>query len=413
MKPAVSIVIPVYNSAKYLSMCLDSVLHQTLQNIEILCIDDGSMDESRDILQSYETQDDRIRVIDYKNNHGPAYARNVGLDAARGKYIFFLDSDDMIVPGAFSALVEFADNEALDIVFFDAEIIYENEEIKKNFHDYVGKRKNIYPHIYSGYEFFFSAGENGDYDSVLWRRFFKKSFLRQNQLHFLNGSYFGEDTLFCWQTVLLAKRVRCLNRSYYIYRRREGSSMTSPVTIKRLESAIAVHCEEVRFLCEYPRDIVEMKPVYDFLALSLSNLRKVYIMVQQAGNDMTQIRFSDPFYEMIYRAFILQGIGSRQLSLDELEKIDKAQQVIIYGAGKVGKDVLRYLSDYNINRVFFAVTRLAEEPQYVMGNLVHSIDEFVGQASESIVLLAVTRRYQDKMLANLDALGFCNVLVLV
>lgn len=91
----VSVIIPVYNVEPYLSSCLDSVCHQTLRDIEIICINDGSTDRSLDILQSYAERDSRIQVYS-QENRGPGKARNAGIYRAHGEYIQFVDSDDML-----------------------------------------------------------------------------------------------------------------------------------------------------------------------------------------------------------------------------------------------------------------------------------------------------------------------------
>ena len=91
--PTVSVIVPVYNAADYLAECLDSLLEQTLKEIEIICIDDGSTDSSLEILRSYEQRDSRVAVLK-QNNAGPGAARNNGIEAARGEYLYFLDADD-------------------------------------------------------------------------------------------------------------------------------------------------------------------------------------------------------------------------------------------------------------------------------------------------------------------------------
>ena len=98
-QPLVSVIIPVYNVERYLAQCLDSVSHQTYQNLEIICVNDGSRDGSLDILRRYADEDARIQVID-KANGGVSRARNDALDCARGEYIMFVDSDDWVEPDA-------------------------------------------------------------------------------------------------------------------------------------------------------------------------------------------------------------------------------------------------------------------------------------------------------------------------
>ena len=97
--PKVSVIVPVYNTEKYLRQCLDSVVNQTLQDIEVICIDDGSTDDSKRILDEYAHRDARILVYS-KENGGQSSARNKGMDLAQGDYLYFLDSDDYILDTA-------------------------------------------------------------------------------------------------------------------------------------------------------------------------------------------------------------------------------------------------------------------------------------------------------------------------
>ncbi len=117
MIPKVSIIIPVYNVEKYLKECLNSVVNQTLKEIEIICVDDGSTDNSLSILEEYAKKDNRINLLKQENS-GAGAARNKGLDSARGEYIYFLDSDDFLELNAIEILYnQIAKNQA-DICFF-------------------------------------------------------------------------------------------------------------------------------------------------------------------------------------------------------------------------------------------------------------------------------------------------------
>lgn len=118
----VSVIIPVYNVEPYLSACLDSVCHQTLRDIEIICINDGSTDRSLDILQSYAERDSRIQVYS-QENRGPGEARNAGIYRAHGEYIQFMDSDDMLEPDVLLYAYEKAKAEKLDVFAFDAHAV--------------------------------------------------------------------------------------------------------------------------------------------------------------------------------------------------------------------------------------------------------------------------------------------------
>ena len=117
--PKISVVIPVYNVEKYLEECLESVLSQDVLNIEVICIDDCSADRSADILKKYETLDPRVRVSVNSRNRGQSYGRNVGLSRARGEYVYMLDSDDKLMPGAFRELLQLCLAGNPDVIGFE------------------------------------------------------------------------------------------------------------------------------------------------------------------------------------------------------------------------------------------------------------------------------------------------------
>ncbi|MBR0401036.1 MAG: glycosyltransferase family 2 protein, partial [Lachnospiraceae bacterium] len=123
--------IPVYGVEPWLAECLDSVLAQTLTEIEVLCVDDASPDRCGEILDEYAARDSRMRVFHLKENRRQGYGRNLGMDHARGTYIYLLDSDDRIRPEALERLYALAEADSLDGIFFDTEVFYENERLAR------------------------------------------------------------------------------------------------------------------------------------------------------------------------------------------------------------------------------------------------------------------------------------------
>ena len=116
-QPKVSIIIPVFNVEMYLKECLDSVLGQTLKDIEVICVDDGSTDASPQMLREYAEKDERLKII-YQENKGAGTARNVGMKEARGKYLFFMDSDDYCALDFLEKTTKYADEKKSDILVF-------------------------------------------------------------------------------------------------------------------------------------------------------------------------------------------------------------------------------------------------------------------------------------------------------
>ena len=119
MEPKVSVIIPVYNVEKYLGPCLDSILGQTLNNIEVICVDDGSTDRSLEILREYEKRDARVKVLTQPNTNAGA-ARNKGIQQARGEYLSFLDSDDHFDPTMLEKCAARMDQDRSDVLVFGA-----------------------------------------------------------------------------------------------------------------------------------------------------------------------------------------------------------------------------------------------------------------------------------------------------
>lgn len=127
----VSIVVPVYNTSKYLDECLSSLVNQTFRNIEIICVNDGSTDSSLEILRKWEDKDKRVIIIDSKVNHRQGWARNQAIKIAKGKYIGLVDSDDYVSENMYESLLENSDNFTADLVFSDLYATHSNVIIKR------------------------------------------------------------------------------------------------------------------------------------------------------------------------------------------------------------------------------------------------------------------------------------------
>lgn len=228
MGKKISVIIPVYNVEKYLAQCLDSVIAQSLREIEIICVNDGSKDGSRDILTAYAEKDKRILVLD-KANGGLSSARNAGFNVASGKYILFLDSDDFLYASdVLSALYQKAEDNFLEQLFFDAEVVFESEDVKKQNSNYIDyyKRKNNYTDILTGKELFCALQANWDFKPNACMQFFLKRFLEDNNLTFYEN-ILHEDEVFTLECVTLSKKAAYINIPCLIRRIRGNSIMTT------------------------------------------------------------------------------------------------------------------------------------------------------------------------------------------
>lgn len=200
-KKILSIIIPVYNSEKYITECIESIIKQKNEKIEVLLIDDGSTDSSSKICDWYSENDKRINVI-HKENDGVSSARNKGLSIAKGKYIMFVDSDD-ILDDDWSKIFNLISND--DVYYFTKTI--EKKSSKNDMLKYI-VGYNILNLCFSG----------------PFSKIFKKSFLVENKITFNEKLINGEDMLFNINVILKSKFFSIINESYYNYRNFKGSA---------------------------------------------------------------------------------------------------------------------------------------------------------------------------------------------
>lgn len=221
--PKISVIIPVYNAEKFLHRCLDSVINQTHENLEIICVNDESTDGSLEILQEYAAKDSRV-IIENQKNQGAPVARNRGIEIATGEYIHFVDADDWLNLTLYSDFASVLRGGMLDIFVFNAQLYFEQAET-----------------IEPKYTFLIDVWDNWqDVNQVLtfddcnnpfcsglaiWNKIYRTDFLRIKKLKYLPYPPF-EDFLFCLQAFMHAETIKVTPESYYIYNQTNVGSLT-------------------------------------------------------------------------------------------------------------------------------------------------------------------------------------------
>lgn len=216
--PLFSLILPIYNVERYLPFCIDSARQQTIDDIEIICVDDGSRDRSQLIARAYAALDDRVKVV-VKRNGGLSSARNAGMDAATGTYLVFVDSDDYLEKKACEKLLAaFQDNEA-DVVTFGANCVPHS----------CGNPwlwENLSPRdaVYEGFSARLLFGENSH--PFAWRTAVRRDVMVEHAIRFDEDVAFGEDQVFHFELYPLSRKTVLLSDKLYDYRvSREGSLM--------------------------------------------------------------------------------------------------------------------------------------------------------------------------------------------
>lgn len=213
-RPIVSIIVSVYNTEKYLQECLDSLITQTLQNIEIICVDDGSTDSSYVILQEYASKDDRFIILK-QANQGAACARNRGVSIAKGKYLLFLDSDDVFVEELCEKAVQKAEEYQADIVIYKALFLDTNTNKKIVMNDSIGNLS-----IYKDQTFSARNLPDNIFNFFLvqaWNKLFRRDFILNNAIQFQNIKR-SNDLFFSNKALALANKIILLDEKLLYYR---------------------------------------------------------------------------------------------------------------------------------------------------------------------------------------------------
>lgn len=221
MNQILSVIVPVYNVAAYLPQCLDSILSQDYEALEVILIDDGSTDGSGEICDRYAAADHRVRVIHQKNG-GAAAAKNAGLRVATGEYLTFVDSDDYLEPNVYGYMLGVLKETGADAAEFTFRDVYQNRREDNMFY---GGRSVVSSREYLTW--FLTRW----HCALLWNKVYKRSLF--------DGIFFEEghkvdDEYFTYQGFLNAKTVACDNRVVYNYRRRQSSAMLSPQSQNQL-----------------------------------------------------------------------------------------------------------------------------------------------------------------------------------
>lgn len=226
-KEKISVIIPIYNTAEYLSRCLDSVLKNTYKNLEVICVNDGSTDDSTVIMKRYAAADSRIIAVN-KVNSGVSAARNTGLDMATGSLIAFVDSDDWVHPQYFEALQLVQRKTSADIVVCRFK---PTEEYKMEFPEIDLDSVEISSMSND------DAIKDGKLKRLVWGRLYKRSSI--SGLRFEHGLQWGEDTLFSISALECASNIVLVGSELYYYYQRETSAMR---TVQHHNKLALVQC---------------------------------------------------------------------------------------------------------------------------------------------------------------------------
>lgn len=269
--PHVSLIVPAYNVERYLSYCLDSLRAQTLRDIEIICVDDGSTDNSAAIAAAHAELDSRVRLVS-KINGGLSSARNAGIDEAQGTYLMFVDSDDFIAKNACETVVSAFEATDADVVTFGAHCIP-----RKTNNPWLDQVLAPSDKVYDGFSEDLLFAENSR--PFAWRTAVRKRFIDEHDLRFDENVLFGEDQVFHFDIYPLARITALISDKLYYYRLSRKDSLMSTFADSSkwrvpkhidIVDAILTHWEERGLMDLCPTRLMDW--ILDFLCYDLFRL---------------------------------------------------------------------------------------------------------------------------------------------
>lgn len=306
--PALSIVIPIYNVEKFLKENIDSIImQQCYTECEIIIVDDCSPDDSYLIAKGYEKKYQNIQIIRHEKNKGLGAARNTGLEHAKGKYVWFIDSDDVIVSNCIQKILYELNINDEDILMFNAEVLNCNGTRTPYYATYPNTTEVI-----KGYEFL-SLHDVPHWQKPVtaWSRIQKISFLKKYNFKYPEGIFFEDEELNL-RELFKAENVRFINEVFYLYRNNEESIMKTHFTVKKFMDKIKVFISCLNILHEYQNQFPEtVNLIYKTHLSVLHQMTNVYktMSKDERAEIRKQIKNLDispiKYFSKSYKRFLL------------------------------------------------------------------------------------------------------------
>ncbi|MCI8466526.1 MAG: glycosyltransferase family 2 protein [Lachnospiraceae bacterium] len=378
MNELISIVVPVYNDEEYIEECLKSILNQTYQNLEIILVNDGSIDKSGEICENYARMDSRIKVIHQKNK-GALAARNTGIEHALGKYLGFVDGDDWISSQTYQSLYE-------DLKLYNAELAI----CKKNIYDeYTGNCFSESDVLEEGYyenwrypdirkHLFDQIGAEAGISLNLCDKLISQKLIKENYKKINPNLRYFEDMTLGFLCILQADGIVIQNQAHYFYRQRKKSLCHS---INR------GYLEQVNIFYQSLRSQVEesSKELLCRLDMFLAD-RVIFGLNHMMG---LKLRNKIPYY------------------LPPLKKIERGERLVLYGAGEVGRSYHRILNLTYPGQVVLWVDRQFKKFQNE-GLNVQGVEEMCDIPFEKVLIAIKFQNNAEKIRGDLLKIGIAS-----
>lgn len=376
------------------------MLSQSYESFEVLCIDDGSSDDSFKILCDYQNRDKRVKVFRSEVNMGVSYSRNMLIDKAEGEYIQFLDADDYLEEDALD-IFDSVYEKSVDIAFFNCNIILQDSET--DITRVPAGIENEYHGISSGTEMlgkFIAAKEFFYYPALL---FIKKEFLHNNNLKFIKLKV-GEGGEFILRSLIRAEKVMVIDKKIYNYFiHSDSATRDSKNSNELLAGNIIQYASVLQEAIKYPSD----KNIDLFLKEHLKKISGTLMNLSVEEKDRIAGKLENTWARHIFNTLINSNSKYQFKFTEEMINTLKSKDnVIIYGAGNMFMNVLQLVNENGLHVFGVAVSDYNNNPKALYGHKVYLIEELEEHAKTSCVLIAVKKKYHEEIIKKIMGYGF-------
>ncbi len=358
----ISVIIPVYNAEEYVGIALDSLLEQSFKDIEIICVDDGSTDQSLELLHQYQEKDERIIVLHQENKYA-GVARNLGMSVAQGRYLAFLDADDYFRPDMLKKAYECAEAEKADIVVFGGEKFRGDINNLEPFPALL-REDLLPPSTKNGFENEIKIENIMSFTNPApWNKLFRKDFILKEHLQFQSYKRFN-DAYFVVMALVLAQKIGIVHENLVCYRTGNGSSLQGsndeiPMQFADVFSDIQTKLKELNLYeqveksfrkislstCIYTLESLTNADAFEKLYLKLQ--RELFVKFNIIGSPKSDYYNIYAYNQYLYicshtpMEYLMDKFKNRPEQetqyLFPYSQIEKNSKIMLYGAGKVGR----------------------------------------------------------------------------
>ena len=404
----ISIIIPVYNTEKFIEESLFSVLSQSIREIEIICVNDGSIDKSKEILQKIAFIQNRIILINQENK-GVSSARNSALKFAIGEYLLFLDPDDMFRPEALNDLLNIAKKEKLEVIYFDAFVFFMPgiiHDIRKiNYY----KRNKSYGFM-SGKDLFSNIIMNEQFSDSACLMMINRKWLNNIKIKFIEGIIY-EDCIFSLQIMMKANYTYHINEQFYIYRIRSNSIMTSKIKSINLYSRLIVYRELIKIYINENLTFFQKKAFLNFL----NCIKNDIIYFNKIINKNEWNKFCKKKSILINDEMLLIMITKITDEINDLQdfwKLSDTNKVEIYGIKE--NKLIEYYKIINKSEIVknYVISNFKYNIFSINGKRVRILNDDKYIDKNETIIISVDEKKIEREKFKLNNLGYKNIIIM-